>query len=203
MHFFRAREAAEAWAEGRSGIAILSIAEADELAQTHWVERTRAAAKRASQKPGSPGIQAWRPAALQLGSVLLGLALHALWPLEIPLAADFGAFAMILLFGLGFSIVALSFREFARARTSLRPDRGASALIRTGPFQYSRNPLYVAVVSLILGIGVWLNSLWIWVMVVPLVLVMNRAVILREERYLEQKFGRDYVDYRKSVRRWL
>ena len=151
----------------------------------------------------SPGIQAWRPAALQLSSVLLGLLLHAFWPLENPLAADFGALAMALLFGAGFSIIALSYREFARARTTLRPDRGASALIRSGPFRYSRNPLYVAVVLLILGVGVWLNSLWIWLMVAPLVLVMNRAVILREESYLEQEFGRDYVDYKKSVRRWL
>ncbi len=151
----------------------------------------------------SPGIQAWRPAALQLSTVLLGLLLHAFWPLEHPLAAVFGALAMLLLFGTAFSIIALSLREFARARTTLRPDRGASALIRSGPFRYSRNPLYVAVISLILGVGVWLNSLWIWVMVVPLVLVMNRAVILREERYLEQQFGRDYVDYKKSVRRWL
>ncbi len=135
--------------------------------------------------------------------MLLGLGLHAFWPVEFPLAAVFGGFAMILLFGLAVLIAALSFREFARAKTSVRPDRGASALIRTGPFQYSRNPLYVAVVSLILGFGVWLNSLWIWLMVVPLVLVMNRAVILREEGYLEQKFGRDYVDYKKSVRRWL
>ena len=48
MHFFRAREAAEEWAEGHSGVAILSIREADELAQVHWVERTRSAAKRAA-----------------------------------------------------------------------------------------------------------------------------------------------------------
>ncbi len=47
MHFFRARVAADEWAEGRSGLAILSILEADELAQSHWVERTRAAARRA------------------------------------------------------------------------------------------------------------------------------------------------------------
>ncbi len=51
MHFFRARKAAEEWAEGRSGVAILSIPEADELAQAHWVERTRSAAKRAAHQP--------------------------------------------------------------------------------------------------------------------------------------------------------
>jgi hypothetical protein len=51
MHFFRAREAAEEWAEGRSGVTILSIREADELAQAHWVERRRSAAKRAAHQP--------------------------------------------------------------------------------------------------------------------------------------------------------
>ncbi len=51
MHFFRAREAAAEWAEGRSGVAILSIREADELAQAHWVERTRAALERAAHQP--------------------------------------------------------------------------------------------------------------------------------------------------------
>ncbi len=48
MHFFRAREAAEEWAEGHSGVDVLSIREADEFAQAHWVERTRSAAKRAA-----------------------------------------------------------------------------------------------------------------------------------------------------------
>ena len=156
-----------------------------------------------SQPREGPGIEAWRPAALQLGSVLLGLVVHAFWPVEIPLAAEFGTTAIVLFLGLGFSIIALSFREFARAETSVRPDRAVKALIQTGPFRYSRNPLYVAVVSLILGIGVWLNSIWIWVMVAPLVLVMNTAVIVREERHLEKRFGGEYVGYKKAVRRWL
>ncbi len=151
----------------------------------------------------SPGIEAWRPAALQLGSVFLGVVIHTFWPVEIPLTVAFGRIATILLLGLGVSTIALSFREFYRAQTSVRPDRGANALIRTGPFAYSRNPLYVAVAALILGLGVWVNNAWICVMVAPLVLVMNGAVIVPEERYLDQKFGRDYVDYKKAVRRWL
>ena len=151
----------------------------------------------------SPGIEMWRPAAVQLCSLLLGLGLHAVRPLEIPFAAEYGGAALALLLGLGLSIVALSFREFARAETPLRPDRAAAALIRTGPFRYSRNPLYVAVALLILGAGIWANSLWIWLMVAPLVLVMNRAVIVPEERHLEQRFGRDYLDYKRAVRRWL
>ena len=93
------------------------------------------------QLQDSPGIEAWRPAALQLGSVLLGVLIHTLWPVEIPLSVELERIATILMLGLGASIIALSFREFYRVQTSVRPDRGANALIRTGPFAYSRNPL--------------------------------------------------------------
>ncbi len=148
-------------------------------------------------------MAAWRPAAIQLSSVLAGVMLHSLWPAEIPLAAKLAWIAVPLFMGVAVAIVALSFREFAKAKTSLRPDRGAHALIRTGPFRYSRNPLYVAVILLIVGIGVWVNSLWILVMLIPLFLVMSRAVIAREESYLEHKFGQEYLEYRASVRRWL
>ncbi len=151
----------------------------------------------------NPGMAAWWPAAIQLSSVLAGLILHSVWPAEIPLAAGLAWIAVPMCMGLGFAILALSFREFARARTSVRPDRGAHALIRTGPFRYSRNPLYLAVNLLIVGIGAWVNSLWILVMLIPLFLVMSRAVIAREERYLEHKFGQVYLDYKGSVRRWL
>ena len=76
-----------------------------------------------SQGQDSPGIEAWRPAALQVSSVLLGLVAHSFWPVEIPFAAEFGGIAIVLFLGLSLLIAALSFREFARAKTSVRPDR--------------------------------------------------------------------------------
>ena len=128
---------------------------------------------------------------------------HALWPIAIPLIGKLGGLATALFVGLGVSIIALSFREFARAGTSLRPDRGARALIQSGSFGYSRNPLYVAVILLLLGAGVWVNSAWIWLSCALLVPVMNRLVISREERHLESQFGQVYLEYKKTVRRWL
>ena len=150
---------------------------------------------RGSPGPGVAGRSGARPGAL------LSDVLRVVGRREQP--AEFGGIAIVLFLGLSLLILALSFREFARAKTSVRPDHRADALIQTGPFACSRNPLYVAVVLLILGIGVWVNSTWIWVMVAPLVLVMNTAVIVREERHLEQRFGREYTDYKKAVRRWL
>ena len=151
----------------------------------------------------NPGMAVWRPAAIQLSALLVGLVLHALWPAEIPLASKLAWIAVPMLMGSAVAIFALSFREFAKSKTSIRPDRGVCALIRTGPFRYSRNPLYVAISLLIVGIGVWVNSLWVLVVPIPLLLVMSRAVIAREERYLEHKFGQEYLDYRASVRRWF
>ncbi|MEE8556703.1 MAG: isoprenylcysteine carboxylmethyltransferase family protein [Myxococcota bacterium] len=151
----------------------------------------------------SPGIAAWRPAALQVSSVLLGLLLHARWPFESSLVADVSWVAGPLFVGLGVTIIALSYGEFFRAKTTLRPDRGANALVRTGPFAFSRNPLYVAVMIMITGIGVWVNSLWILGMLVPLFFGMSFAVIAPEERYLESRFGQEYLDYKSRVRRWL
>ena len=65
-----------------------------------------------SQRRDSPGIEAWRPAALQLSSVLLGLVIHTFWPVEIPLAARFGRIAIVLFLGLGLSIIAYCLSGF-------------------------------------------------------------------------------------------
>ena len=151
----------------------------------------------------SPGMAAWRPASIQLSSVFVGLTLHLFRPVAIPFAAGVGWVAGPAIIGFGAVVIALSFREFAKARTAIRPDRGAKALIRTGPFRYSRNPLYVAVCLLHIGVALWVNSLWILTMVVVTVAVMSRAVIAREEKYLEREFGSEYIDFETSVPRWL
>ena len=96
-------------------------------------------------------MAAWRPISIQLSCVVLGLILEFVRPTEIPLQEGTRWILFSLFLAMGVAIIALSFREFARAKTTLRPDSGANALIRTGPFRYSRNPLYVAVASLIIG----------------------------------------------------
>jgi protein-S-isoprenylcysteine O-methyltransferase Ste14 len=75
--------------------------------------------------------------------------------------------------------------------------------VRTGPFRYSRNPIYLAFSLLHLGIAIWLNSLWLLATLVVAVALMDFVVIRKEERYLERRFGAEYLDYKASVRRWL
>ena len=93
--------------------------------------------------------------------------------------------------------------SFRRARTSLVPVRPATALITDGPFRFTRNPLYLSLALLYLGIALWLGVLWPVVLLPALILLVQQAVILREEAYLESRFGEAYRAYRARVRRWL
>ncbi len=72
-----------------------------------------------------------------------------------------------------------------------------------GPFRFTRNPLYVALDILFIGLSLEVDMAWGWVMLVPLLVVMHYGVIRREERYLERKFGDAYRAYRARVRRYL
>ena len=92
---------------------------------------------------------------------------------------------------------------FRRARTTLRPDRPAKAFVEVGPYRWTRNPMYVSLVCLYLAAALWLNTWWAVVLLVPVILVIDRAVIAREERYLGSAFPTEYTAYRSRVRRWL
>ncbi len=94
-------------------------------------------------------------------------------------------------------------RRFRRAGTTFDVRKAASVLITDGPYRFSRNPSYVSLTLLYLGIGFLLNNGWILLLVVPVLLVMNLWVVRKEERHLETKFGEDYLRYKAAVRRWL
>ncbi len=94
-------------------------------------------------------------------------------------------------------------RTMKVAGTNVRPDRPALAVVEGGPFAFVRNPLYVSLILLYLGIGVALGSPAFLVVLVPFALVLHFGVVLREERYLEAKFGDVYRRYKARVRRWL
>ena len=103
--------------------------------------------------------------------------------------------------GLGAGVaVTIAFRK---AATAISPTRPTSRLVLTGPYRYSRNPDYIGQLVLYLGIALAANTWWpIWLLP-PVLAVVERGVVFREERYLEAKFGREYEDYKRSVPRWL
>jgi protein-S-isoprenylcysteine O-methyltransferase Ste14 len=89
------------------------------------------------------------------------------------------------------------------AGTNVDPAKPALAIVRDGPFRFTRNPMYLALCLLQVALGFFLND-WITLLfVAPLGLIFHYGVILREERYLTAKFGEPYLQYKREVRRWI
>ena len=91
----------------------------------------------------------------------------------------------------------------SQAGTSLRTSDPTTAIVVQGPFRFSRNPIYLAATVLYLGVAAAVNALWAIVLLPVVLAVISLGVIDREERYLERKFGEEYLRYKASVRRWL
>jgi len=81
--------------------------------------------------------------------------------------------------------------------------RPTTALVITGPYRFTRNPMYLGFLLLYIGVSCWFG--WIWpLLLAPLLVWLIRVfVIEREERYLDRKFGQEYWRYKAQVRRWL
>jgi len=91
-----------------------------------------------------------------------------------------------------------------RSRGASIPTNDPTAVIVVrGPFRFSRNPIYLAMLLLQIGVGIWANSFWFFGLAALFVILLWRGVISREERYLENKFGAEYLSYKACVRRWL
>jgi protein-S-isoprenylcysteine O-methyltransferase Ste14 len=103
----------------------------------------------------------------------------------------------------GLIILVAAFIQFRRARTTIMPYKPTTAIIERWPYSFTRNPIYLAMAVIYIGIAIFFNSLWPFLLLPLVMLVMQRGVIEREERYLEGKFGSDYVEYRSRVPRWL
>lgn len=159
----------------------------------------RSDSKQATKSGPLPGLL--RPPVVFLIVIALGIWLNRAWPLPfVPSSlrsiGPIGAVGAVLLF-------LLSYREFRAAGTSVRGSKRSTTIVRTGPYRFSRNPIYVSFILLVLGLSVWLNNLWLLVTLVPAVGFIVAVVIPREERFLERNFHDQYSRYRAAVRRWL
>lgn len=149
----------------------------------------------------SPGVMA-PPPVLYLGAVVSGLCIQFFDPIH--LFQGWLSIGIGILLIIGSSIVILwGIRTMKHAGTNVNPERPATAIVQTGPFRFSRNPLYISMSILQLGLATALSSFWLVATLVIVLFIMTWGVILREERYLEKKFGQEYMDYKLRVRRWL
>ena len=142
------------------------------------------------------------PPFIYLGGFFVGLALHFFFPQYIvaqPIASILGAIFVTI----SIPIIVLSMRGLSSAGTAIDVRKPTTAIVASGMYRFSRNPIYLAMMFLYVGVALLLNSLTALVMLLPVLMVMHFGVIAREEKYLEQKFGDEYVRYKKSVRRWI
>ena len=89
------------------------------------------------------------------------------------------------------------------AGTPANPYKPVSNVVTEGPFRYTRNPAYLSMAMIYTGIAALANALWAMLLLPGALLVIQRGVIEREERYLERKFGEEYLRYKARVRRWI
>jgi protein-S-isoprenylcysteine O-methyltransferase Ste14 len=165
------------------------------------MDRNAMSSKTGTEPKGGPLPGLLRPPIVFLSAILLGVALNRGWPLPfLPSALTFlgplVTLCAVLLF-------LLSLREFRAAGTSVRGSKRSTTIVRTGPYRFSRNPIYLAFILLVLGLSVWLNDLWLLVTLVPAFGFLAAVVIPREERFLERNFRGQYSSYKAAVRRWL
>ena len=143
-----------------------------------------------------------RPPFVYLGAIALGLLLHFAWPVWLvsrAVSGPLGGTAVLVAVALFLWAV----RTFRTDGTPVPGNRPTSTIVRTGPYRYSRNPIYLAFSLLQVGVAFWINSLWLLVTLIPAVALMSLVVIPREEHYLESRFPSRYLPYKASVRRWL
>jgi len=143
-----------------------------------------------------------RPPLVYLGSIALGLVLHLLWPARlVPLSVSTPVGAIVTVLAIALFVSAV--RTLRAAGTPVPGNLPTTAIVRTGPFRFSRNPIYLAFSLVQLGLALWVNSLALLITLIPAVALMGLVVIPREERYLEARFPSEYSPYKASVRRWL
>jgi protein-S-isoprenylcysteine O-methyltransferase Ste14 len=154
-----------------------------------------------SNRPDHPNVKI-PPPLIYATAFVLGLWLGRAVPVTV-LPKTPSHIAAIVCFALWAVLGAWSIGLFRRAHTGFLPMRSATTLVISGPYRVTRNPMYMALACLYVGLALWFDVFWALVLL-PLVLAaIQYYVIVREEEYLESKFGDEYRQYKARVRRWL
>lgn len=142
------------------------------------------------------------PPLIFLFFLAVGLSLDSPWmggepaPL-VPMVAG-GCIA-----ALGLALIVIAGAGHFAVGTHVEPWKPTTAIVRSGLYAYSRNPMYLGMAIVQMGIAIAAASLWGVLTVALSIAVMQYYVIAREERYLEAKFGDAYLSYKARVRRWI
>ena len=142
------------------------------------------------------------PPLIALAFTAVGGIVHYFWPVSValrPIAWTLAGVAGVA----SMSLARWGAWQLKHAGTAIDPYGSSSAIVTSGPYAYSRNPLYLAIGLLFAALALACNSVAMLAMIPPWFVIMHFGVVLREEQYLAAKFGATYTAYQRQVRRWF
>ena len=142
------------------------------------------------------------PPLLFLFWMIAGFIVHWFWPVDVATSSAV-TYIGIAVTVVGLAIFVLAARTLKFAKTNVEPWKPTTSIVSTGIFAYSRNPIYLGFCIVAIGVGIFLNSVWVLLSFVPSAAMVYFIAIRKEEVYLEKKFGEEYTGYQSRVRRWL
>jgi protein-S-isoprenylcysteine O-methyltransferase Ste14 len=155
-----------------------------------------------TESPGdNAGVIAFPPL-LWSGPLVLGLLLHWLFPLHLPVPWPARVGGVVLALASG-ALAKWGEITLKRAGTNVHPGQPTLAIVTAGPYRFTRNPLYLSLAGLYLGVTLAVATAWPLLWFPVLVVITQYGIIRREERYLAAKFGEPYIHYLQRVRRWF
>lgn len=154
-----------------------------------------------SQKPDKAEVVIFPPLLFAI-TLIVGMAISYLKPVTI--LTDLLAWICgSILFIMSIVLLRLSARSLLQGKTTINPNGSTTSIIIKGVYRYSRNPMYISFLLLYLGISIIFNAWFCFVLLLPLLVVLQKGVVEPEEEYLERKFSAEYSSYKSKVRRWI
>jgi len=142
------------------------------------------------------------PPLIVVVTLALGVFLNFVWPMKFLGRSD-ALWLGTLLIVVSIPIVIGAALQLTKAKTAFDVRKPTIEIVTGGVFRISRNPTYLSMMLGFVGIASLVDSLWMLLLALPLVLIIQKGVIEPEEHYLEQKFGETYLHYKARVRRWI
>ena len=157
--------------------------------------------EKTSEKKDRPPVIALPPLIL-IAFIGLGVILHNIFPLHFihgPLRTIVGAIFL----AYSVLVMGLAMLQMRKAGTNINVRKPTTAIVTDGIYRFTRNPMYLSMVLLMIAVSVLVSNIWIFILTPVFAVIMQKGVIEQEERYLEEKFGAEYTNYKKSTRRWI
>lgn len=154
-----------------------------------------------SQSEDNAGIL-MHPPIYYIGAMVIGFTLDYVHVLPIGYKNITGP-ASIVVFLVGLFIMVMGFKKFTQHKQSPSVHASAGQVFTSGIYSFTRNPLYLGLLMMVFSVGLFFDKAWLLIVCAPLVILMTILVIKKEEAYLTQKFGAQYLDYKQKVRRWI